>query len=190
MFGGFFSPGEVKNRQCHYSNCRAHSGQQLRRCQELGLPQPLCTASGVQGDGMAPALTHLSPAAKVSWSQQVDWHEIHHGQKLPESHGMGSVFLLRDLPDHLNPSWFLRPTCSAPCVHLAGFFQGWRGGWDLTLPTQRGAPRCPKPPGKSICVVWDPLALWLLNHTGKLSRPQLHKRLICLLPATVSLLAF
>lgn len=42
-----------------------------------------------------------------------------HGQKLPKTHRMWAAFLVKDPPDHLNPSWFLLPTCSGP-LHRAG----------------------------------------------------------------------
>lgn len=115
MFGGaFFPPSEVRNGNVTIATAGQILGSSSEHRQESGLPQPLCTPCGAQRGWGIPA-----PQPSCLRSQQVYRHEKQHGQKIPETHRMLAVLLVKDTPNHLNTSWFLLPSCSG-CLHRAG----------------------------------------------------------------------
>lgn len=112
MFGGFFFPQRGKKRQCHHSNCRANSGQQLSTSAGAeASPAPLHPTGCAEGLGWPWLPCIPAPQPRCLGSQRVCRCEKHHGQKLPETHRMRAVLLVKDLPQPLlvSPSFLPYP---------------------------------------------------------------------------------
>lgn len=157
MFGGFFFPQRGKKWQCHHSNCRANSGQQ--RSTSAGAeaaPAPLHPTGCAEGLEWPRLPCIPAPQPRCLGSQWVRRCEKHHGQKLPETHRMRVVLLVKDLPRPPQPL-LVSPSClpyplaqdwellasihPSSCIGASRDegIKGWRGSRDLTLLAQRAS---------------------------------------------------
>lgn len=153
MFGGFFSPSEVRNGNVTIATAGHILGSSSGIVRSWGCPSPSAQPVGCKGLGCSsphtpePCSRGALGACRVTGMR----YTMVKGSQTPMGWGLCSWTLLTTSTP---PGFFILPAlfpCRARCsLHPSGcVLPGMERQWDLTLLTQRGAPRCPKPPGKS-----------------------------------------